>query len=120
MLWSVSAQSKRQDDAVKLVDFFVADPEAGKVLGVERGVPPSSKVRSEISSVLGDLDRAQADYISFMSERVAALPPPPPRGAGEIATTLRRVNEQVGFGRLSPADGAKQFVTEASAILARG
>jgi multiple sugar transport system substrate-binding protein len=120
MLLSVSAQSKRQDDAVKLVDFYVADPEAGKVLGVERGVPPSSNVRSEISSVLGDLDRAQVDYVSFMSEKVASLPPPPPRGAGEIATTLLRVNEQVGFGRLSPADGAKQFVTQATAILARG
>jgi pectin-derived oligosaccharide transport system substrate-binding protein len=33
---------------------------------------------------------------------------------------LRRVNEQVGFGKLSVADGAKQFVTEAKAILARG
>jgi multiple sugar transport system substrate-binding protein len=48
------------------------------------------------------------------------LPPPPPRGAGEIQSVLRRVNEQVGFGRLTPADGAKQFVAEAAAVLARG
>jgi multiple sugar transport system substrate-binding protein len=33
---------------------------------------------------------------------------------------LQRVNEQVGFGRLSPADGAKRFVAEAGAVLARG
>ena len=41
-------------------------------------------------------------------------------GAGEVATLLRRVNEQVGFGRLSPAEGAKQFIAESNAILARG
>jgi multiple sugar transport system substrate-binding protein len=120
MLWSVSAQSKHGDDAVKLVDFFTADPEAGKILGVERGVPPSGKTRREISPGLDELGRAQSDYITLISDKVGPLPPPPPRGAGEIATALLRVNEQVGFARLSPTDGAKQFVSEATAILARG
>ncbi len=120
MLWSVSAQSKRPEDAVKLVDFFVADTEAGKLLGVERGVPPSDKVRQTIMPDLDQLGRAQASYISLISDKVGPLPPPPPRGAGEIATLLLRVNEQVGFARLSPAEGAKQFVAEAAAILARG
>jgi multiple sugar transport system substrate-binding protein len=120
MLLSVSAQSKQQEAAVKLVDFFVADPEAGKLLGVERGVPPSDKVRQAIAPGLDELGRAQADYISLISDKVGPLPPPPPRGAGEIATLLLRVNEQVGFGKLSPADGAKQFVSEANAVLARG
>jgi multiple sugar transport system substrate-binding protein len=120
MLWSVSAQSKRQEDAVKLVDFFVADAEAGKLLGVERGVPPSDKVRQAILAELDELGQAQANYISLISDKVGPLPPPPPRGAGEIQTVLLRVNEQVGFAKLSPADGAKQFVSEAAAILARG
>ena len=61
-----------------------------------------------------------ADYISLISDKVSPLPPPPPHGAGEIATLLLRVNEQIGFGKLSPADGAKQFITESNAILARG
>ena len=120
MLWSVSAQSKQPEAAVKLVNFFVADLEAGKLLGVERGVPPSSAVRNAVTPTLDELGRAMADYITLISDKVGPLPPPPPRGAGEIQTVLRRVNEQVGFGRLSPADGAKQFVAEATAILARG
>ncbi len=120
MMWSVSAQSKQAEAAVKLVSFFVADIEAGKLLGVERGVPPSSAVRNVVTPTLDDLGRAMADYISLISDKVGPLPPPPPRGAGEIQSVLRRVNEQVGFGRLTPADGAKQFVAEASAVLARG
>lgn len=120
MMWSVSAQSKQQEAAVKLVSFFVTDVEAGKLLGVERGVPPSAAVRNSVAPTLDELGRAMADYITLISDKVGPLPPPPPRGAGEIQTVLRRVNEQVGFGRLTPADGAKQFVAEASAVLARG
>ena len=120
MLWSVSAQSKQQEAAVKLVNFFVADAEAGKLLGVERGVPASDLVRKVVAPTLDELSQAMADYITLIGDKVGALPPPPPHGAGEIATLLRRVNEQVGFGRLSPADGAKQFVAESNAILARG
>jgi pectin-derived oligosaccharide transport system substrate-binding protein len=120
MMWSVSAQSKQQEAAVKLVSFFVADIEAGKLLGVERGVPPSAAVRSTVAPTLDELGRAMADYITLISDKVGPLPPPPPRGAGEIQTVLQRVNEQVGFGRLTPADGAKQFIVEATAVLARG
>jgi multiple sugar transport system substrate-binding protein len=120
MLWSVSAQSKQKEAAVKLLNFFVADTEAGKLLGVERGVPPSDAVRKAVIPTLDELSQAMADYITLISDKVGPLPPPPPNGAGEVATLLRRVNEQVGFGRLSPAEGAKQFIAESNAILARG
>jgi multiple sugar transport system substrate-binding protein len=120
MLWSVSAQSKQKEAAVKLLNFFVADPEAGKLLGVERGVPPSDAVRKAVTPTLDELSQAMADYITLISDKVGPLPPPPPNGAGEVATLLRRVNEQVGFGRLSPAEGARQFIAESNAILARG
>jgi multiple sugar transport system substrate-binding protein len=120
MMWSVSAQSKQQEAAVRLVSFFVADTEAGKLLGVERGVPASAAVRETVAPTLDELGRAMADYITLISDKVGPLPPQPPRGAGEIEQLLRRVNEQVGFGRLTPADGARQFVAESSAVLARG
>ncbi|WP_298883955.1 ABC transporter substrate-binding protein [uncultured Bradyrhizobium sp.] len=120
MMWSVSAQSKQAEAAVQLVSYFIADLEAGKLLGVERGVPASSAVRNVVTPTLDDLGRAMVEYISLISDKVGPLPPPPPRGAGEIQSVLRRVNEQVGFNKLTPADGAKQFVTEASAVLARG
>ena len=100
MLWSVSAQSKQQEAAVKLVDFYVAEPEPGKLLGVERGVPASAAVREAVAPTLDELGRAMADYITLIGDKVGPLPPPPPRGAGEIQPVLLRVNEQVGFGNV--------------------
>ena len=98
----------------------MADPEAGKLLGVERGVPASDTVRKVVAPTLDELGHTMADYITLISDKVGPLPPPPPRGAGEIQTILRRINELVGFGKLTPTDGAKQFVTDSTAVLARG
>jgi multiple sugar transport system substrate-binding protein len=120
MLWSVSARTKEPKAAVQVVDFYMNDKEANLLLGVERGVPASAAVRAAVEPTLDELGKSMAQFVAFISDKVGPLPAPPPAGAGEIQSVLRRVNEQIGFGRQSPADGAKQFVTEAKAILARG
>jgi multiple sugar transport system substrate-binding protein len=120
MLWSVAATTKQAEDTTKLLNFFVADPEGARAIGVERGVPASAAIRAAIAPELDEMGKMTVDYISFVSDKVGPLPPPPPKGAGEIAFLLKRVNEEVGFGKSKPADGAKSFVTEAQSILARG
>ena len=118
-MWSVYARTKVPEDAVKIASFTVKDPEATRILGVERGVPASAAVREVVSKDLDDMGKKVVDFISFVSTRVGPLPPAPPQGAGEVQTMLRRVSEQVSFGRISPAEGGKQYVSEAKAILAR-
>jgi multiple sugar transport system substrate-binding protein len=120
MLWSVAATSRNAEEAARIVNFFVADAEGGRAIGVERGVPASAAMRATIGPDLDELGKMMVDYISFVSDKVGALPPPPPKGAGEIAFLLKRVNEEVGFGKTKVADSGKAFVTEAQSILARG
>ena len=119
-MWSVYARSKFGDEAARIVNFFVEDPEAAKVLKVERGVPASTAMRNLIAPELSEIDRESITYITLVSERVGPLPAPPPNGAGEVQQALRRINEEVGFGRLAPAAAGKQFVEEAKSIIARG
>ncbi|MCA0422039.1 MAG: ABC transporter substrate-binding protein [Proteobacteria bacterium] len=120
MFFSVAGTSKNPEDAVKVINFVINDPEGVKAYGVERGVPPSSKSRDLIAADLDALGKAQVDYIASVTSKVGPLPPPPPKGAGEIAFLLRRTNEEVGFGRIKPAEAGKKFLTEASSILSRG
>ena len=120
MLLSIYARTRHPEAAVKLVDFFVSNKEAGLILGVERGVPASTVVRKAVEPTLDELGQAMASYVAFVSDKVSPLPAPPPQGAGEIQTLLRRANEQIGFGRVSVDAGAKQFMAEANAVLARG
>lgn len=120
MLMSVSAQSKNKDAAVAFVNFLVEDPEAAKVLGVERGVPASDAMREELTPTLDELGKAMVEYIQNLTPKVGPLPPPPPNGAGENAFFLKKVSEEVAFGQLSPADGGAKFAEQAAANLNRG
>jgi multiple sugar transport system substrate-binding protein len=83
-------------------------------------VPASPSTRQAVSDQLDEMSKKVVDFIAEVSQRVGPIPPAPPQGAGEIQVLLRRVNEQVGFGRSAASAAAKQYVTEANSILARG
>jgi multiple sugar transport system substrate-binding protein len=119
MFFSAYAQTGVPAESAKFVSYFINDPAATEVLGVERGVPESAAVREALSNTLDELGKAQIDYIESLGELAGPLPPPPPAGAGEIAFALKRINEEVGFGT-PPEAGAETLVSEATAILARG
>jgi multiple sugar transport system substrate-binding protein len=120
MMWSIYARSKAKEEALKFANFTVTDPEAAKVIGTERGVPASVEVQKVVADSLDEMGRTVVEFIRMVSDRLGPLPPAPPKGGGEIQTLLRRIGEQVGFGRLTPAEGGKQYVSDAKSILARG
>lgn len=119
MFFSVAATSKNADEAARIINFYVKVAEGVRAVGVERGVPPSPASRAIVGSDLDVLGKAMVDYVGYVTDKVGPLPPPPPKGAGEIAFLLRRVNEEVGFGKQKPKDAGTSFFKEATSILAR-
>ena len=120
MMASISAESPLKDQAAAFINFLVADVEGAKILGVERGVPASASIREQLAPTLTENEAQIVEYIAQIAPIAGPLPPPPPPGAGELAFVLKRINEQVGFGRTSPQDAGKEMVSEAEAVLARG
>lgn len=118
-MMSVSARSKAPEDAAKLINFMVTDPEGVKFLGIERGVPCSAAARAVLAPEVDALGKMQIDYVAALGKIAVPLPPPPPKGAGEIEKLLLRTADSVAFGKASVKDGAAQFHDEAVAILAR-
>jgi len=118
--FSISARAEDKKVAADFINYFVTDLDAAKVLDVERGVPESDKVRAAIAPMLDPTARAAVDFIGKLGDLVGPLPPPPPKGAGEIEKSLIRISQEVGFGRTKAKDGAAQLVSEAQSILARG
>jgi multiple sugar transport system substrate-binding protein len=59
------------------------------------------------------------DYLTIVADNVSPLPPPPPKGAGEIEQMLLRMYPELTFERLSVADAAGQFYATAESILRR-
>ncbi len=117
---SIAATTKSKEEAVKALSFFVADLEAGKLLGVERGIPASAPVRKAIAPSLDAMAARMSGYIAEIADKVSPLPPPPPRGAGEILALLVRSNETVGFKRATATAAGASFIKEATDILSRG
>jgi multiple sugar transport system substrate-binding protein len=121
MLMSMSASTQQQREVAKLMGFLATSPDAAAALGVERGVPPSARMRQALLPNADELAKAQIDYIALMADRVSPLPPPPPAGAGEIEQQLlRRTYESISVGGARVPEAADRFMAEARRILDRG
>ncbi len=119
MLMSIASSAPNPREAAKLINFIAVDPEAGNILQVERGVPPSARMRGAILAQLDDMAKAQVEFISLIADAVTPIPPPPPKGAGENEQLLRRVYERISLGQASVPQAATEFHGEAARILER-
>ncbi|HEY9012152.1 MAG TPA: ABC transporter substrate-binding protein [Devosia sp.] len=120
MFFSVGGSSANKEAAAKYLSFFINDPEAGKVLGVERGIPCSAHVRDAVAPTLDQQSQIALNFVANLGDLLGPLPPPPPAAAGEIdASLLRVLSQEVGFGARTPEDAGKYFISEATAILSR-
>jgi multiple sugar transport system substrate-binding protein len=120
MFLSVGGTSARKQDAADFISFFVNDLEAGKILGVERGVPCSAAVRDAVAPTLDEQNQVALNFVANLGDLLGPLPASPPNAAGEIDQSLLEViGEEVAFGARTPEDAGKFFVEEARALLER-
>jgi multiple sugar transport system substrate-binding protein len=120
MFFSVAGSSEDKEAAAAFINFCITNPEAGKVLGVERGIPCSAALRDAIAPTLTDQDQVALNFVASLGDLLGPLPAPPPNAAGEIDVSLLRVlSQEVAFGGRSADDAGKFFVEEANAILER-
>jgi multiple sugar transport system substrate-binding protein len=119
MFISQSAASAESDQSAKLLNFMITDLDAADVLQIERGVSADSEVLKHIEPGLTDVQQRVTGYLTTLAKHVGPLPPPPPKGAGEIAQLLYPAYQSVAFERASVEDGAKDFMQRATEILKR-
>ncbi|MFK0164768.1 ABC transporter substrate-binding protein [Rhizobium sp. NPDC090279] len=120
LIWSVGATSKNGETAAKFINFFVNDVDAGKILGVERGVPMSPVVRAAILPTLNPVEQQTVQYIELLKDQVGTYPVPAPLGSGEFDQNVARpVADQLAFGKITVAEAAKRLVEEGATKLKR-
>ena len=120
MFFSVAGSSANKEAAADFLNYFISDPEAAKILGVERGIPCSAAVRDVVAPTLDETNQIALNFVANLGDLLGPLPPPPPAAAGEIdISLLRTLSQEVGFGARTPEDAGPYFVTEATAILDR-
>lgn len=121
LIWSVGSTTLYGEQAAKFISFFVNDIEAGRILGVERGVPMSTKVREAILPNLNPTEQKTVKYVNLLKDQVGDYPAPAPKGSQEFdRNVLRTVADELAFGRIKVAEAAEKLVTQGKATLRQG
>jgi multiple sugar transport system substrate-binding protein len=119
MYFSVSKNSPYKEEAAKFISFFVNDVEANKLILGDRGVPGSSVVKEALKPLLSPQQAQVFDYVAWAEKNSTKADPSEPIGAAEVFSLLTSVTEQLDFKKITPEEAAKQFRTQANAILAK-
>jgi multiple sugar transport system substrate-binding protein len=118
MYWSVSARSAHPAEAALLVDFLVNDPEAGALLGTERGIPANPVVRDSLTGDLGPDETKAFDYVTALEPLLGDAPEIVPNGASEIDASIARYVDEVLFLNRTPAEAADALIAEIQSSIA--
>ncbi|AGL17300.1 ABC transporter substrate-binding protein [Actinoplanes sp. N902-109] len=121
MYFSVYRGTKHKDAAVDVINFLANDPEAGKILGTDRGLPSNLDVRKLVAGSVTDPAMKQSIAVEAdLVPRFGPAPAVPLPGHSKVKTELIKASEQVVFGRQTPAAAAEAYVTAAKAAIGQG
>ena len=119
MFLSLTRDAKDTEAAIAYMNAWVNDPEITGILGLERGIPCSPKVRAALAPKLTDVEKLSVDYFDAIQDKVGSLPLPAPKGAGEVRDAFMRIGTDVVLDKMEIAEAADMFIQDAQDIVDR-
>ncbi len=117
---SISARTKYPDQAASFISFLITDPGAIRALGIERGMPGSVAGLTLLKPRLNPTQQTAVNFMATVADsgdtRVKEVLDPP--GAAQVGILLQTIALEVGFGKMSVSDGAKEFYRGAQKVTA--
>ncbi|MCR8630527.1 MULTISPECIES: ABC transporter substrate-binding protein [Paenibacillus] len=113
---SVNAKTKNPKEAAMFISFMVNDPEATMILGSERGVPGSSKVREALKAQATPVDKKVYDYIDLAAKNSRVLDREIPNGK-EFETTIVNLSQKILFGKETVPNAAQELLNAAEKVI---
>ena len=114
--FAISANTAHADAALAFVNFLVNDPDAGEILGVDRGNPVNSVIAAQIAPSLPPIAQEQVYFMDRIA--ASALPTiPQPAGAGEVQPITTLAMQTVVFNQASSADAAAAWLAQMQTAL---
>ncbi len=120
MMFSIGRNTKHPDEAAKLVNFLLNDPDGVKALGLARGIPMSQKGLDILKSS-GEIDKHSLSYEGY--EQAQKLPqvitPTTYTDNAQLMELFQEEMEHLDYGQSTPAESAKNFLRRGNRVLAR-
>lgn len=104
----INKNSKNAEAAAIFANYFVTSPEAGAILGTNRGVPSSPEVRQAISASATPIDAAVYHIYDVVADRSVPQGPNLPNDQ-EFVTELQLLGQSVAYGKLTVDQGAEDL-----------
>ena len=121
MYWTISSNSEKPEEAAKLLNYMINSTAAAAIIGTDRGISLSSAVRDYLASS-EDTDVYTTDvlnYVSSVSNVVAAVNPADPANSAEPISVLKVDYQAVMYGEMTAEDCVADFVNQATVMLAK-
>ncbi|ROT28091.1 ABC transporter substrate-binding protein [Micromonospora sp. HM5-17] len=119
MYFSVFRGSKHADVAVDVINFLANDPEAGKILGTDRGLPSNLEIRKAVEETVTDpAMKLSIQVENELGAKFGPSPQVPLKGHSKVRSELVKFAEEVQYGRQTPAQAAAAFVEACKAAIA--
>ncbi|MFC5447851.1 ABC transporter substrate-binding protein [Paenibacillus aestuarii] len=106
------AKTKHPKEVAMLMNYFINDPDAAKILGNDRGVPVTSKMRDLLKKDANPVEQIIYDYTSRVSEatkkesfKISYNPP----GFTEFSKLFETTVQEIGFGKKDVNKGVEDF-----------
>jgi multiple sugar transport system substrate-binding protein len=101
----INKASKNIEAAALFINFFVTSPEAGAILGTNRGVPSSPVVRTAISGQATETDAAVYRIYNAVADRTIPQDPNLPNDQ-QFVNELKLLGQSVALGKSTVEKGA--------------
>lgn len=106
------AKTKHPKEVAMLMNYWINDPDAAKILGNDRGVPVTSKMRDLLKKDANPVEQVIYDYTSRVSaatnKEPFAISYNPP-GNTEYTKLIETTVQEIGFGKKDVKKGAEDF-----------
>ncbi|GGN81801.1 sugar ABC transporter substrate-binding protein [Actinoplanes lobatus] len=120
MYFSVYKGSEHKDVAADVLNFLANDPEAGKILGTDRGIPANTEIRAQVAATTENPSMKQTiAVVQELAKNFGPAPAVPPKGHSTVRSELIKAAEEAQYGRATPAKAAEQFFAAAQAAISR-
>ncbi|MDR2029297.1 MAG: sugar ABC transporter substrate-binding protein [Treponema sp.] len=107
-VYTINAASKNIDAAVRFINFLVNSPEAGKIIGNDRGISSSSTFRQGASSVATAADQKVFAYHDIAGPHTTPETPHLPNDT-ELNSTLNLIYQRVAFNQINTTQGGQEI-----------
>ncbi len=114
----INKASAAPDAAATFINFFVNTPEVGTILGNDRGISASSKVRETVATQATPIDQKIYKLYEVSASHTSPMDPNVPNDQ-EFTDGFKRICQEVAFGQKDTAKAAQEAFDLLNTMIAK-